>query len=131
MGSFDEIWIGGIHWQTKALGKTLHTRVPGDSVKVQRVASRDDPDDVVGYAYDDLPRRYLVEVHAVEHVLVEGGRIVGLATDADREELNTDTFDYYGHDEHDERTAAIGGELRRPLRPATSIKQPPPRPRRG
>lgn len=131
MGNFDEVDIGGINWQTKALGKTLQTRVPGDSVEVQRVASRDDPSEVEAYAYDDLPHRYLVEVHAVEYLLIEGGRIVGLATDADREALNTDTFDYYGHDVHDEATVAIGGEPRRPPRPTTPIKRPPPRPRRA
>lgn len=39
MGSFDELDLNGIHWQTKALGKHLRTYAPGDEVEVERVAA--------------------------------------------------------------------------------------------
>ncbi len=101
MGTYDELEINGICWQTKALGKMMRTRRPGDAVEVERAAAGDDPPEVAGYVYDDLPRRYLVQIRALEYALVEDGRLVGLATDADRDELVHDSFDHHGRDEAD------------------------------
>lgn len=128
MGTFDRVELNGIEWQTKALGKTMHTLRPGDRVSAARVASTDDPRDVRGYTYDDLPDRYLVEIHAVQYVLVENGKLVGLATDADRSELIYDTFDYYGRDEADGIRHIF--DIPRPPRVMTPIPRGPGRPRR-
>ncbi len=104
MGTFDRIELNGLEWQTKALGKGMHTYRPGDRVQAARVASTDDPRDVGGYTYDDLPDRYLVQIQTTAYALVEDGKLVGLASEADREELSTAKFDYYGRDEHDQLT---------------------------
>lgn len=125
MGTYDEVYLNGITWQTKALGKTLQRRVPGSPVEVQRVASTDDPEGVRSYTYDDLPRRYLVQVQAVEYALVEDGHIVGLATAADRDALINDMFDYYGRDEADELTRLMGGDPAYPPRPMTPVIEEP------
>lgn len=128
MGTFDDLIIDGINWQTKALGKSMHTFRPGDQVEVERVAGTDDPADIAGYRYDDLPRRYLVQVRALEYAVVEDGKLVGLATDADRAALIHDSFDYYGHDEGDQMRGVF--DIPRPPRSMTPIPRGPQRPRR-
>ena len=127
MGTFDDLEIAGINWQTKALGKGMRTLRPGDQIEVKRVASTDDPADIAGYRYDDLPHRYLVQVRALEYALVEDGRLVGLATDEDRAELIYDSFDYHGHDEGDQMRGVF--DVPRPERTMTPIPRRPRRPR--
>jgi len=122
MGTFDRIELNGLEWQTKALGKGMHTYRPGDRVQAARVASTDDPRDVGGYTYDDLPDRYLVQIQTTAYALVEDGKLVGLASEADREELSTARFDYYGRDEHDQLThEARLFEPERPRRAMTPV----------
>lgn len=132
MGTYDELKIDDVVWQTKALGKRMRTYEPGEAVEVERVAGTDDPDDVEAHVYDDLPRRYVVEIRAVEYALVDDGRLVGLATEADRDKLTADTFDFHGRDVHDDLTHDSG--VFDPQRPARTVhpKQPPlgPRPHR-
>ncbi|OBA59260.1 hypothetical protein [Gordonia sp. 852002-10350_SCH5691597] len=125
MGTFDELEIDGIRWQTKALGKHMGVRRPGDEVEVRRVAGPDDPADVAAYAYDDLPGRYVVQVQAIEYALVENGRLVGLATAADREQLSDATFDCHGRDEHDLLTYDAPFDPRRPRRAMTPVHRRP------
>ena len=92
-------------------------------MRAARVASTDDPRDVRGYTYDDLPDRYLVQIQATAYALVEDGKLVGLASEADREELSTARFDYYGRDEHDQLTHEA--RLFEPERPARAMTPVP------
>lgn len=128
MGTFDQLEIDGITWQTKALGKRMGVRRPGDEVEVRRVAGPDDPADVAAYAYDDLPDRYVryvVRVQAIAYALVEDGKLVGLASEADREDLSDATFDHYGRDAHDELTHDGPFDPRRPRRAMTPVHRRP------
>lgn len=125
MGTFDELEINGITWQTKALGKRMGVRRPGDEVEVQRVAGPDDPSDVAAYTYDYLPTRYVVQVQAIAYALVEDGKLVGLASEADREDLSDATFDHYGRDAHDELTHDGPFDPRRPRRAMTPVHRRP------
>ena len=125
MGTFDELRIDGITWQTKALGKRTGVRRPGDPVEVQRVAGPDDPSGVAAYDYDAVPERYIVQIQAIEYALVENGRLVGLASAADREALSDATFDYYGRDAHDELTHDGPFEPQRPRRAMTPVHRRP------
>lgn len=121
MGTFDQLEIDGIRWQTKALGKRMGVRRPGDEVEVRRVAGPDDPSDVAAYNYDDLPDRYVVRVQALAYALVVDGKLVGLASEADREELGDATFDHYGRDEHDRLTHDGPFDPLRPRRAMTPV----------
>ena len=126
MGSFDELELNGIHWQTKALGKHLRTYRPGDEVDVERVATTAEEAAVAQtYTYDEVPQRYLVEIQAVEYALIEDGRLVGIADEATRTELADNTFDYYGRDRREQAAEIFGLEVDRP----TSPGQPPVGPR--
>ena len=118
MGLYDEITINDVTWQTKGLGKGLKRLVPGDRATVRRAAlSAEEYSISYTYIYDDLPPRYLVRVHAVEYLLIENGRITGLATEADQAELVNECFDVYGRSEHDQMTHDLGiFEPRRPRR---------------
>ena len=125
MGTFDELEINGITWQTKALGKRMGVRRPGDEVEVRRVAGPDDPADVAAYTYDAVPDRYVVQIQSIEYALVDDGRLVGLASEIDREALSDATFDYYGRDEHDLLTHDGPFDPRRPRRAMTPVPKPP------
>lgn len=100
MGTYNELEIDGSIWQSKAFGKSMTTLRPGDRVEVVRTTSNDDPENVAYYTYDELPERYLVDLRSERFALVEKGVLVGLAGEGDKDELLTDTFDYYGRDKH-------------------------------
>lgn len=112
MGMYDSIELNGIAFQTKAFGRGLAHYKPGDEVTLEVYAQTDEEAAVARtYVYDEVPRRYAVEVYAVEHVIVEDGRIVGLASESDLRDLTYDSFDSYGRDVAD-GLAHIFGEHR-------------------
>lgn len=102
MGTYDEVHIDGTEWQTKGLGRnSLQYRI-GDAVEVQMTPRTDEEHRVARtYRYDELPERYLVQAQAIAYIVVENGRIAGLATEEDQASLFYDRFDYRGYDEAD------------------------------
>lgn len=119
MGTYNEIEIDGVVWQSKAFGKSMTTLRPGDRVEVVRATSNEDPEDVAYYTYDELPDRYIVDIGSEQFALVEKGILVGLASEDDEDELLTDTFDYYGRDEHDDIT--YDSQVFEPVRPRRAM----------
>ena len=99
----------------------MGVRRPGDPVEVQRVAGPDDPADVAAYTYGAVPERYVVQVQALAYALVVDGKLVGLASETDREALSDAAFDYLGRDEHDLLTHDGPFDPQRPHRAMTPV----------
>mgnify|MGYP000048796123 CR=1 FL=1 len=114
MGMYDSIWIDGVEWQTKALGKHLRDYAVGDAAMVERIPTTDEQyAEARTHHYDVVPERYTVEVMAHAHLLIENGRIVGVRMESDGIALPVDRFDYHGRDTFDE-LAHIFGQSRPP-----------------
>lgn len=102
MGTYDEVHIDGTDWQTKGLGRDFRQYRIGDAVEVKMAPRADEERRGAGaYRYDELPKRYLVQVQAVAYIVVKNGRIAGLATEEDQADMLYDSFDYHGYDEAD------------------------------
>lgn len=110
MGMYDSIYLDGIEWQTKALGKGLASYRPGDPVRVQRVPNSEEYKTISHFDYESLPDRYLVSVYARGYLLVKNGKVARLATAEEQSELFLDRFDSLGCDEHDDRVHIFGGQ---------------------
>ena len=84
---------------------------------------------VTVYSKPDCPQcdstRRDLEILGIEYALVDDGRLVGLASETDREALSDATFDYYGRDEHDLLTHDGPFDPRRPRRAMTPVPKPP------